>query len=204
MTPQRLSEDAVRAATDAVLHEEPFVTQEGLQEALFQLWERFRDSMIGLSLTHPVLYGLALVVLLGVTLLLVWHIVFTARLGLRAIRARAPAALAPDDAGDPRAAVAEARHALDRGDSRRAVELAYEAAADYLSRAMGVVRAGRTPRGYHRELASQLPHSSDAALAELVGLHEQACYAGVRPDPGWAARAVELADELVAREIGAR
>jgi hypothetical protein len=189
-----------------VLAEPPFTGGLGTEELWRRLWQalwRWYDGLwTGIYNDSPVLFWLALAGLLLVAALLIWHMASSLHMIWRSIRRSGdlPALVAPTVT---RQNLDAAENALQRGEHRLAVELAFCAAIQTLLPDK-TPRALCTPRQLARHAERQLDTAGVAVTERLLLAHERACYSGHAVDASAARDALAAASTLLTTALRER
>ncbi len=183
----------VQAQLDAVLADAPFAVSSDAGSILLWLKRWYDSTVTDLYLSSPVVFWLTMAALLLVLSLLVWHLSYSLSVVWRSVRkppTAAALALAPKTGPD----LGGARQALERGDHRRAVELAWQVVVGRLEAGL---EGAPTPRQWARAASKRMSAGRAGDLLRLLSLHEGACYAGRPPSPAEAREALSAAEGLV-------
>jgi hypothetical protein len=197
----QLEEDKVEATVERVLADEPFsggADTRALWHTLERWWNAWVSQLTELQMERPAAFWLYVAALVAVLIPILWHLSYSARTVVRALRRRDEPPSQPDaQVHVRRHDLGPARIALGNGDTQRAVELAWTTVMEALG-GTSAPASVRTPRQQVRWLAPGLDAATSTRLSRLLKLHEHACYAGTTPSEGDARRALEEAEALLA------
>jgi hypothetical protein len=186
------AEPEVEASLRQLLAEPPFASSSLDGRLLERLAEWYRSHIQDLYINEPVVFWISVIGLTLVVILLTWHIFTSTRTVWRALRRRPGVARESSPAG-PVLQLGGARTALANGDHRACVELCWLAVMDACASPAEVTE---TPRSQARRLAARLGPAERVAIHQLLGFHEQACYAGAPTTIAIATDALATAETL--------
>jgi len=193
--------DEIDGVVQTVFDERPFTSPAPpLEDAIAYLGDlrlALSEALNALSVSSPVAYWLVVGSLLLLLVALVAHISWS----LTAVfRAASPTPGLVGTAAPARGSTSlgPARDALARGDTRRAVELAWTAVVTAATAADDPPPASlQTPRQLATWMAPRLGDERAERLGRLLRAHERSCYAGRAPTPRVAETALDDAAALV-------
>jgi hypothetical protein len=171
-----LTDEHVRLTVERVLHDKPFGEDDAVRSFIAELLRLLEGLGVQISTSSPPVYWLTMTGLSVLSVLLLWHLGYSLKVGVAALRSRPPEPVeTPAPVGTDLSAL---ERALASGDARAAIESAWIVVTRSLR---APVSGSLTPRQWARAVTPVLEPHHRRDLEAVLSTHEAACYGGLAP-----------------------